>query len=183
MTRGKTGLKFIGSLITVYLLIFVMGHHGTSAWFIGETEARGYIGNAKTEDVLSITSEVISYDMDETVAINIDIKNKSEVEVPIEFEGLKASLSPGESFSELFHEKVSSEVTEINFQLTGFNHYISELITIPLNTKLILENKVGIEKEDIEVNEFELPETKMKSEKDDKNAEVTERDYKVEIED
>ena len=160
-----------------------MAHHGTSAWFISETKARGHIENAKTGDVLSITSKVVSYGMDGTVTIQIDIVNKSEVDVPIELEEFNVSLSPGESFSELFYEKVSSEATEINLQLTGFNHYISELISIPLNTKLLLENEIEIEKEDIGVNGVELYEAKVKSEEIDINAEITEPDDNAEIED
>ena len=170
MTRGRKNLKIIASLITVYLLFFVMGQHGTSAWFVSETKARGYIENAKTEDILSITSEVISYDMGGTVTIQIDIVNKSEVDVPIDLEGYQSDLSPGKSFSEVFHKKVSSGMPEVHFQLKGFNHYINELISVPLKQKLIQENTTEIEKKDTGEKDLGLNDAGAESKVDDKPA-------------
>jgi len=174
MARGKKGLMLISTLITVYLLIFVMGQHDTSAWFVSETKAHGYIENAKTEDLLFKTSEVISYETGGIVTVKVEIKNISEVEVPIQLEGDIVNLSPEETFSEVFHEKVPMDVTEINFQLTGFNNYISELITIQLDQKLLLATALVEQEKDIEVKDLEPDDAKLESEELDKLDKIPE---------
>lgn len=182
MARGKKGLMLISTLITFYLLFFVMGQYDTSAWFVSETNARGYMENAKTEDVLFKTSEVISYEPGGIVAIKVDITNISEVEIPIQLEGHKVNLFPEETFSEVFHEKVAMGVTEINFQLTGFANYINELITIPLDQKLLLETTLIEKKEDIDVNELGPDDAKVEPEETDEVDKVTEPETEQEPE-
>lgn len=163
MVRGNKILKLMGSLIIICFLIFVMDRHSTMAWFISETKASGHLENAKAEDILSVTSNVVSYAKDGTVTIQIDLVNKSEVIVPINLEPYQVNLSSGESFSGVFHKKVSSGMTEVHFQLKGFNHYINELISIPVNQKLMQEYTKEIEKKNVDEEYMGLADTKVES--------------------
>ena len=115
MARRKQGLMMISTLITVYLLFFVMGQHDTSAWFVSETTAHGSMGNTTTEDLFSTTAEVISYETGGVVSVKVGITNISEIDIPIKLEGHAVTLSPDETFSEVFYEQVPLDATEIIF--------------------------------------------------------------------
>ncbi len=162
----------ISTLITVYLLFFVMGNHDTSAWFVSETKAHGYMENVTTEDLLFKTAEVISYETGGIVTVKVELTNISEVEIPIQFNGYDANLSPDETFSEVFHEQVPMDVTEIYFQLTGFNNYINELLTIPLDQTLLLDTFPKEPVKAIELNDAEPDDTESKASDEDEKVTV-----------
>ena len=147
-----------------------MGKYDTSAWFVSETNASGSLENATTEELLVKTAEVIAYETGGVVSVHVEVTNIFEVDIPIQLEEYDVNLAPGDTFSEVIQQQVPLDATEISLQLTGFQNYINESLTIPVDSALLLET--------IPVEPEEEPEIEDDAQPDNPESEVPDEEDK-----
>ncbi|WP_042143606.1 hypothetical protein [Paucisalibacillus sp. EB02] len=131
MIKGKRILLVIGVLAMCYLLSF-LSKTGTSAWFVSGIEAKGNMVNAVTDDLISVSSTLVSCENGQA-QVNVSIMNRYEIEIPIQLQETHHHLLPGETFSKAISTAISEGLNEIQVPLTGFNRYIDEMIEIPID--------------------------------------------------
>ncbi len=132
-------------LVLCYLLSF-LAKTGTAAWFVSETEAKGSLVNAVTEDLISVSSTQVSCENGQA-QVKVTITNLYEIELPIQLQEIRHYLLPGETLSEVITTPNSGLVNEIQIPLSVFNHYIEEMIEIPINCESN-EELLELEEED-----------------------------------
>ncbi|MGE8203779.1 hypothetical protein ACQKP0_04380 [Heyndrickxia sp. NPDC080065] len=145
-------LMIIQFTFLIYCMFFFISKFNTYAWFTSEIKASGQITNATTSDLLSISTNEISYQKNCTISQEIVIKNISNLNIPIQFIDQKEQLDPGETFKTTINQIVSCNETEINYHLVGLNHYIDEMIRVPLDQAKLLAT-VEMKQETNEIKE------------------------------
>ncbi|KQL41086.1 hypothetical protein AN960_05785 [Bacillus sp. FJAT-25509] len=132
MRKSKRMLVFY-SIILIYCLFLFVGKLNTYAWFTDEVRASGEITNATTKDLLSISTGDVIYQSKCEISQKISIKNISDIMIPIKLVDQPLLLHPGETFNKTMKQKVSCEEKEHHYHLLGLNHYIDEMISVPLD--------------------------------------------------
>ncbi|MBB2481291.1 hypothetical protein H5P36_13935 [Bacillus sp. APMAM] len=120
-------------IILIYCLFLFAGKLNTYAWFTAEINASGEITNATTKDLLSISTSDVTYYNNCEISQNITIENISTIMIPIKLIDQNQALHPGETFTTTIKQKVSCKDTDVNYHLLGLNHYIDEMINVPLD--------------------------------------------------
>lgn len=149
-------LTIISFSLLIYCLFYIVGKYNTYAWFTSEIKASGQITNATTKDLLAISTNDISYLNNCKISQEIVIENISNMEIPIQLEEQHKKLKPGESFKTTMNQLVSCETSDVSYHLVGLNHYIDEMISVPLDQQKLLatiENKESIEKKEDNTND------------------------------
>lgn len=113
-------------------MFFYVSKFHTYAWFTSEIKASGQITNATTKDLLTISTTDIIYHDNCEISQEIIIKNISDIKIPIKLVNYKQLLYPGESFQTSVKQNTSCMVNEVGYHLIGLNHYIDEMIQVPL---------------------------------------------------
>jgi len=119
-------------------MFFYASKFHTYAWFTSEIKASGQITNATTKDLLTISTTDIIYHDNCEISQEIIIKNISDIKIPIKLVNYKQLLYPGESFNTSIKQKISCKINEVGYHLIGLNHYIDEIIQVPLNREKLL---------------------------------------------
>ncbi len=154
--------------MAIFCLLSYSAKTGTVAWFVSETSTTGSLVNAKTEDLLDITSTVISCADDGIAHVEATVTNKHVRMIPIRLGDVENDIAPGESTSVQIAKRISGERKRVDIPLKGFDDYIDEVIEIPLGQKC-LETMTGsghgdleeeseadvVEEEAVESNEVE----------------------------
>jgi hypothetical protein len=149
--RKKKRTIYIKIIISVYCILLVFGKFNTFAWFTSQSNAQGNITNATTSDLLTISYGEVEYLKNCKVKSSITITNISNISIPITLSLLSKNngthsksliLQPGESYTtnpndtnNLPHD---CEATEITYHLYGFNGFINENKSIPLDREKLL---------------------------------------------
>ncbi|MBX9975079.1 hypothetical protein [Cytobacillus firmus] len=118
--------------ILMFCMFFYVSKFHTYAWFTSEIKASGQITNATTKDLLTISTTDIIYHDNCEISQEIIIKNISDIKIPIKLVNYKQLLYPGESFQTSVKQNTSCMVNEVGYHLIGLNHYIDEMIQVPL---------------------------------------------------
>jgi hypothetical protein len=127
---------------------------GTFAYFSAETQATGTIHNASSADLIAVNSGKISYGNNCEIKSTISIKNKSTINIPLTVElwvkkGEKHSrttiLEPNSTYSANANEFKNlanrCEIQEIKYRIIGFNGYIDDIYTIPIDQQKLMATK------------------------------------------
>ncbi|MCS0791317.1 hypothetical protein NX021_24620 [Cytobacillus firmus] len=124
--------------ILIFCLLFYASKFHTYAGFTSEIKASGQITNATTKDLLTISTTDIIYHDNCEISQEIIIKNISDIKIPIQIVNYKHLLYPGELFQTSVKQNTSCMVNEVGYHLIGLNHYIDEIIQVPLNRDKLL---------------------------------------------
>jgi hypothetical protein len=136
--RKENYLIMIQFAILIYCLFFLAGRLNTYAWFTSKIKASGEITNATTKDLLSISTSDVTYHNNCEISQEIIIKNISDIKIPIKLVNYKHLLHPEESFKTSIKQNISCKKNEVGYHLIGLNHYIDEMIHVPLNREKLL---------------------------------------------
>ncbi|NQD67768.1 hypothetical protein HP456_17810 [Bacillus haikouensis] len=166
--RKRNYLIVIQFAILIYCLFFLAGRLDTYAWFTSEIKATGQITNATTEDLLSISTSDIIYHTNCEISQELIIKNISDIKIPIKLVNNEQLLDPGESFKTSVKQTISCEKTEVGYHLIGLNHYIDEMIHVPLNQEKLLAT---VEKKKEKEEEKEIKKDQSNDNASEKNNE------------
>lgn len=170
--RRRHFLIIIQFTILIYCIFFVSNYH-TYAWFTSEIKASGQITNATTKDLLTISTSDVNYYENCGISQEIIIKNISDIKIPIKLVNYKQLLYPGESFKTSIKQKISCEINEVGYHLIGLNHYIDEIIQVPLNReKLLATVDKEIEKQNKKEKEEDLTNHKALEENNDEKIQA-----------
>ncbi|MGC4377806.1 hypothetical protein WD019_12805 [Fictibacillus sp. Mic-4] len=128
----------IGIPAMIFCLSMIANKSNTYAWFHSETKASGELRNATTNDLLLIEKGDVSYNRSCSIRQKLSIKNISHMPIPITFENQHKTLAPGAALKANIDRKVSCKAVEVRYKLVGFNHYIDEMIYVPLDKEKLL---------------------------------------------
>lgn len=184
-------LTIFFSLLVAYLglSLFLKMLPGTFAWLTSSTKANGQIQNATSLDLLTINPEEVQYGRNGRVKSRINIKNISTISIPLKIEllpnnqGIASStiLKPNSTFTtnliELSFSLKKSDIKHIQYRIVGFNGYIDEIITVPIDQEKL---KSTIEKTNEEaVQAVNAVDSKLKTDNEGAPIVVTEEKPQV----
>lgn len=131
MIKGKRLLLVLAVLAMCYLLSF-LAKTGTAAWFVSETEAKGSLINTVTDDLISVTSTVVSCE-NGLAQVSVSVTNQYEIDIPIQVQENHYLLLPAETYTEVISKKIPEEGDKIQIPLSGLNNYIEEMIEVSVD--------------------------------------------------
>ncbi|WP_436374775.1 hypothetical protein [Cytobacillus sp. BC1816] len=144
--------------ILMFCMFFYASKFHTYAWFTSEIKSSGQITNATTKDLLTISTSDITYHDNCKISQEIIIKNISDIKIPIKLVNNNKLLYPGESFQTSVKQNTSCMVNEVGYHLIGLNHYIDEVIQVPLNRDMLLATVSKTEEIEKEYTNNKAPE-------------------------
>jgi hypothetical protein len=148
-----TSLLAIVTFFTFSLLIIRL-LPGTYSNFSAETQSTGTIQNASSSDLIAVNIEKIKYEKNCKIKSSISIKNISTINIPLTVELLtknggnhssSTNLEPNSTFStnpnDVDNLSNRCETKEIKYRIIGFNGYIDEIYTLPVDHQKLAASK------------------------------------------
>lgn len=127
---------------------------GTFAFYTAEVQSSGTISNASSSDLIEVDTGKIDYEKNCKIKSSITIRNKSTIEIPITIELLTKNggnhststlLKPNSIFSTNPNDTDQlpnrCEFQEIKYRIVGFNGYVDEIYTLPVDQRKLAESK------------------------------------------
>ncbi|MBH0164248.1 hypothetical protein IHV12_04935 [Fictibacillus sp. 7GRE50] len=197
--KRKVTKLTISALLIFYLLIISFNSNfseSTYAWFSVEANSNGEIKNAVTSDLITINTGEVDYLKNCKVKSIITLTNISTINIPITLELQSKNngnhikslvLSPGNSYisnpNDTDNLPHNCDATEITYHLYGFEGFIDEYISIPLNREKLLatiqEPKKGQDNnQNKQLNNEEKPVQNDSTLTKDKNIEEQDQEQK-----
>lgn len=152
-TMKVTGLLTVLVFLTLSLTTIRM-LPGTFAYFTSETQATGTIHNASSADLITVNTGKIVYEKNCKIKSSISITNKSTIKIPITVELLtknggnhssSTTLEPNATFStnpnDVDNLPNRREIQNIQYRIIGFNGYIDEIYTLPVDQQRLEASK------------------------------------------
>ncbi|PLR77245.1 hypothetical protein CU633_11925 [Bacillus sp. V3-13] len=152
--RWKSKLKLTGLSLIFFgyiFTIFLGSLPGTFAWFSSSASSMGVIKNSTTSDLLLIKTGDVIYEKNCKLTSSISITNISAVKIPLTVELLTKNggnhsstidLEPGATFTtnpqDADNLPNQCERAEIEYHILGFNGYIDEIVSIPVDQAKLL---------------------------------------------
>lgn len=121
--------QLIGIIVVAYV---VSMNNPTYSWFTSEISAKGSITNATTDSLIEIGSIEVNYG-EGIIQIQIPVTNIASLGIPISVDGTEVIVNPSETYTFLVEKEIYGDEQDISVQLTGFQNFIDEQITIPID--------------------------------------------------